>query len=108
MSNPRSDDPQLQFLDAATQIAMEDMLALTGFTLEELTALVEHGAFDPEGSTMVDWTFPAQSAFMARRAAALRSEFGLDLPGTSLVLGLLERIDLLERRMRELECHLLR
>ena len=46
-------------------------------------------------------TSGARSALLARRAAGLRTAFGLDVHGTSLVLGLLERIDDMERRLRE-------
>ena len=108
MSDFNASDPLLQFLDDQARVALEDMLALSGFSMVELIALVEHGAFDPEGTTMETWTFSARSAFVARRAAGLRSEFGLDTTGTSVVFGLLERIEELERRLRELECQRLR
>jgi len=108
MNNFNTGEPGLQFLDEGTRIAVEDMLSMSGLSMSELLALVEHGAFDPEGASIEAWTFSARSAFVARRAAGLRSEFGLDTSGTSLVFGLLERIDELERRLRELECQLLR
>jgi chaperone modulatory protein CbpM len=38
----------------------------------------------------------------------LRDDFGLNPPGMALALAYLERIDELERRLRELECQLLR
>ena len=98
-----SGDPILQFLDDDTRLALEDMLSLSGFSMDELVALVEHGAFEPEGTTVETWTFSVRSAFVARRAAGLRSEFGLDTTGTSVVFGLLERIEELERQLRELE-----
>lgn len=103
-----SNHSPLQFLDDSTRIALQDMLAMSGFSLSELIDLVEHGAIEPEGSTTETWTFSARTSFIARRAAGLRAEFSLDTSGTSLVLGLLERIDEMERRMRELECQLLR
>ena len=106
MSDSRID--ALQFLDEDCRIAVQDMLVLSGFSLTDLVALVDCGALEPEGLTVEAWTFSARSAFMARRAAALRLEFGLDTQGTSLVLGLLDRIEAMEKRMRELECQLLR
>ena len=102
-SDRSSDEDRLQFLDDTTPLALQEMLALSGFTLAELMALVEHGAFEPQGATVETWIFSARTVFIARRAAGLRNEFGLDTPGTSLVLGLLERIEALERRLRELE-----
>jgi len=40
----------------------------------------------------------------ARRAARLRDDFGLDASGMALALAYLERIEELERRLREPEC----
>lgn len=101
-------DHSVVFLDDTTRVMVQDMLRLSGFSLEQLVELVECGAFEPEGVTVETWTFTARSALIARRAASLRIEFGLDTQGTSLVLGLLERIDEMERRMRELEAQLFR
>lgn len=94
------------FLDESTRLVVEEMLKLSGFSLDELVALVECGAFEPEGITVETWTFSAHSGVIARRAAGLRMEFGLDTQGTSLVLGLLERIEGLEQRLRELQAQL--
>lgn len=106
MSDPIIDT--LQFLDDSTRLHLADMLQLTGFSRDELQALVESGALEPEGLQADAWTFPARTALIARRAYGLRVEFGLDTQATSLVLGLIERMDEMERRMRELECQLLR
>lgn len=96
------------FLDDTTRVMVQDMLRLSGFSLEQLVELVECGAFEPEGVTIETWTFTARSALIARRAAGLCIEFELDTQGTSLVLGLLERIDEMEKRLRELEAQVLR
>jgi chaperone modulatory protein CbpM len=101
-------DHPVVFLDDSTRIVIQDMLRLSGFSLDQLVELVECGAFEPEGVTVETWTFTARSALIARRAAGLRVEFGLDIQGTSLVLGLLDRIDEMERRLRELEAQLSR
>lgn len=99
-------DDSVVFLDESTHLVLEEMLRLSGLSREELVALVECGAVEPEGMTVEAWTFNARSALLARRAAGLRLEFGLDTQGTSLVLGLLERIDELEQRLRELRAQL--
>ena len=106
MSDPVIDT--LQFLDDSTRLHLAEMLELTGFNREELQALVEYGALEPEGVRADAWTFPARTALIARRAYRLHAEFGLDTKATSLVLGLMERMDEMERRLRELECQLLR
>jgi len=101
-------DHPIVFLDDSTRVALQDMLRLSGFSLDQLVELVECGAFEPEGVTVETWTFTARSALIARRAASLRIDFELDTQGTSLVLGLLDRIDEMEKRMRELEAQLSR
>jgi len=101
-------DHPIVFLDDSTRVALQDMLRLSGFSLDQLVELVECGAFEPEGVTVETWTFTARSAIIARRAASLRIDFELDTQGTSLVLGLLDRIDEMEKRMRELEAQLSR
>jgi hypothetical protein len=98
----------LQFLDDNSRLHLTEMLQLTGFSRDELQALVESGALEPDGLQADAWTFPARTALIARRAYGLHMEFELDTQATSLVLGLIERMDEMERRMRELECQLLR
>jgi chaperone modulatory protein CbpM len=98
-------DP-FQFLDDQTTVALEELLAVSRLAQAELLELVELGAFEPiAGET---WRFSARAIVQARRAARLRDDFGLDPPGMALALAYLERIDELERRLRELECQLLR
>jgi len=99
-------DRPVLFMDESTRIVLDDMLKLSGFSLDELLELVECGAFEPEGAAVEAWTFSARSALIARRAADLRIHFDLDTQGTSLVLGLLDRIDEMEQRLRELEAQL--
>jgi len=111
-----SDDAILQFLDEATDIAMDELLAASGLARAELLELVELGAFGPRpgargGEPLGDpagWRFSSRTIVLGRRAARLRDDFGLDAAGMALALAYLERIEALERRLRELECQLLR
>jgi chaperone modulatory protein CbpM len=99
-------DP-LQFLDEQTTVALEELLAVSRLAHEELLELVELGALEPVVAGEA-WRFSARAIVEARRAARLRDDFGLNPPGMALALAYLERIDDLERRLRELECQLLR
>ena len=101
-------DDLVQLLDRTTRLALTDMLRLSGLSRAELQELVEFGALEPDAPRIEDWTFPARIAFLAHRAQGLRLAFDLDSEATSLVLGLLERIDDMEERLRELERQLLR
>lgn len=91
-------------LEEERVIAQEELLVASGLAREELVELVEFGVLEPAGDAR---SFPGQALRQARRAARLRDDFGLNAPGMALALAYLERIDLLERRLRELECQLL-
>ena len=109
MSRFDDDAFTLQIFDDTVAITSQDMLALSGLQLEELIDLVEQGAFGPElhGTVVEEWRFVGRYAHLARRAVSLRRSFELDSNATSLLIGLLERIDELQRRVRDLECRLI-
>lgn len=100
-------DALLQMLDAETEIALEELLRASGLAHEEVVELVEHGVFEPVGPGP-GWRFASRTIVLARRAARLRDDFGVNAAGLALALTYLERIEALERRIRELECALLR
>ncbi len=97
----------LEILDEDAEIAFAELLAATRLSREELIDLVELGALHPIGESEASWRFPSAALATARSAARLRAAFELETPALAVVLGLLERIDELERRVRELECQLL-
>jgi chaperone modulatory protein CbpM len=103
-----SDDATPQFLDEATEVALDELLSASGLERAELAELVELGVFDPRGADPAVWRFSSRAIWLARRAVRLRDGFGLGPAGMALALAYLERIEILERRLRELECQLLR
>jgi chaperone modulatory protein CbpM len=96
----------LQFLDEASEIALEELLAASGLVHEELIELVELGVLRPCEGSERNWRFSSHTIVLGRRAARLRNDFGLNATGMALALTYLERIEGLERRLRELECQL--
>jgi len=107
-----SQDPIFQFLDETTEIALDELLAASGLARAELFELVELGVFEarpgPNRADPSAWRFSSRAIWLGRRAARLRDDFGLEPAGMALALAYLERIEALERRLRELECQLLR
>ena len=97
----------LEIVDEGAGIAFGELIAASRLTREELIDLVELGALHPSGETEASWRFPPAALATARSAARLRSAFELETPALVLALGLLERIDELQHRVRELECQLL-
>jgi chaperone modulatory protein CbpM len=98
----------LQILDEHTEVAFAELLSASGFERDELVELIECGVLQPRGESESQWRFPSRALAVTRRASRLRSEFDLDPHAVALALGLLDRIEDLQRRVRELECQLLR
>jgi chaperone modulatory protein CbpM len=98
----------MQFLDERGEVAFAELIDACGIEGDVLRELVAHGVFEPSGNVEQDWRFPSRALSLARRAARLRSGFELDPPALALVLDLLERMEDMQRRVRELECQLLR
>jgi len=94
----------LLILDDESTVALDELLAASGLASDELAALVEFGVLETAGAPGI---FSTRALVCARRAARLRDDFELNASGMALALAYLERIDALERRLRELECQLL-
>lgn len=101
------DTALFQLLDEEARVAFDELLAASGLAREELIELVEFGVFEPRGAEAGSWRFTSGTVVLARRAARLREDFGLNPAGMALALTYLERIEALERRIRELECQML-
>ena len=107
MSRPTDNDLPLQFLGDEDLLSADDLLDLSGLRREELSALVDQGAFGIDMHRMVitEWRFAGSTARVLRRAVDLRNAFELEHSATSVLFGLLERIEELQRHVRELQCH---
>jgi len=91
--------------DDERPVALEELLATSGLAPDEVSELVAFGVFELVGGDGT-WVFHGRTITLARRAARLRDDFGLNGPGMALALTYLERIGALERRLRELESQL--
>ncbi|MDA8107357.1 MAG: hypothetical protein M0015_01840 [Betaproteobacteria bacterium] len=96
----------MMLLAAHARIALAELEAASGLSRAEIVALVEYGAFAPEGAAAAEWTFPASALVLARAAARLRADFELEPAGLALVLAYVERVRELEGIVQELECRL--
>ena len=87
-------------------IVLIEFESASGLTRAEIVELVDYGVFEPRGSGPQDWTFPAEALPLARAAARLRAAVEVPAASLALLIAYRERIDELERRIRELECRL--
>ena len=86
-------------------VALEELLAASGLGHQEVSELIQFGVFHLACQAPV-WTFHSHTVILARRAARLRDDFGLNVSGMALALTYLERIEALEGRLLELESQL--
>ena len=102
--NLHLDEPA--WLDARRSICCEELSRMSGLSIAELEELVDYGALVPLPGQAEERRFGADCVIRLRDAARLRGDFDLDLFTVSLLLGYMERIEHLERRLRSLEAQM--
>lgn len=102
--NPHLDEPA--WLDARRSVCRDELSRMSGMSIAELEELVDYGALVPLPGQAEERRFSADCVIRLREAARLRGDFDLDLFTVGLLLGYMERIDHLERRLRALEAHM--
>jgi len=68
---------------------------------EWIVTLVHEGVLQPRDPAASEWRFGGESLKRARQATRLQRDLELNVPAVALVLDLLDRIEALERRLRE-------
>jgi len=86
--------------------SLAELTELSGLSQAVIQELLEAGLLEQAALSGAAWTFKAGSLTLARRARRLRADFELNDSGIVLALTLLQRIEALEARLRELECQL--
>ena len=82
-------------------IALEEFIQITDSTEERVIELVEMGWLTPTKTAGQAFIFGHVDAYKLRKLERLCSDFDLHTLAGSIVVDLLERIDILERRLRE-------
>lgn len=85
-------------------VSQGDLASMCGMTLAEIDELVEYGVLVPLRQQPP--VFDAECVPRLREASQLRRHFDIELFSVGLVLGYLERIQLLERQVRSLQAQL--
>ena len=84
-------------------IALEEFIQITDSTQERVVELVEMGWLTPNRTAEAALIFGHADAYRLRKLERLCADFELHTLAGSIVVDLLERIDSLERRLRELQ-----
>jgi chaperone modulatory protein CbpM len=87
-------------------LSLAELCEVSGLPQAVLEELVHAGAIEPLAEGITEVRFGAAALLAARHARQLREDFELDTPALLLALGLLDRLQKMERRLRELEAQL--
>lgn len=99
--NLHLDEPA--WLDARSSVCCDELSRMSGMSIAELEELVDYGALMPLPGQAEERRFSADCVVRLRDAARLRGDFDLDMFTVGLLLGYMERIEQLERRLHALE-----
>ena len=91
---------------SGSAVSLDELLVASGLTREEVETLLDFGVLEPTRPASL--LFPADALLRARVAARLRAHFELNASGMALAVDLLERMETLRARIRQLECQLLK
>ena len=103
---------ELMWLDEQHEVSLEDLVELTGLSLQELQLLVESGALVPNlvpnnlipnNLASDTWHFSSHCIVSIRTLSRLKQDFELEQNALGLMLVFLERIRKLEFKLRELD-----
>jgi len=87
-----------QILEEEVTLTLDELSGACAVSRERIVELVEHGLLEPQAGA--DQRLGGQALRRARIALRLQRDLGVNAEGASLVVDLLERIDLLEARLR--------
>ena len=89
-----------QLIDDRSEISGHQLCRSCAIELKFLERLISEGILEPSRSEGEIHYFPHSSLLRTRTVVRLRADLGVNLAGAALALELLDRIDLLEARLK--------
>lgn len=91
------------WLDGSETLTLTELSHCCEMSVAELDELVDYRALPPLSASAPEPVFSAEWVAPLRAAGKLRLEFDLDLFTVAILLGKLQRIELLERQLQQLQ-----
>ena len=98
--------PELVWLDAREAVTATELARVCDLSPAELQELVDYGALVPVEEVSRERLFSAGCVMPLRTVGRLRQDFDLDLFTMAMLLGYLNRIDVLELELVSLRAQL--
>lgn len=90
-------------LDEDVEMTLAQLCQACELSEAQIIELVEQGIIDPLGPEPAEWRFVSVSLRRVRITRNLQRDLGVNAPGVALALELLEEIEELRSRLRQLE-----
>ena len=95
----KTEPTELIWLDEQHEVSLDELVELSGLSLQELQLLVESGALVPNNLTSNTWQFSSHCIVSIRKLSRLKQDFELEQNALGLMLVFLERIRVLEFKL---------
>lgn len=92
-----------KLLDESIELTLAELCRACQLPAERVLEFVEEGIVEPHGRDPARWRFRSTSILRVRRAQRLIRDLGVNTPGVALALELLEEVENLRMRLRQLE-----
>ncbi|MGR9101143.1 MAG: chaperone modulator CbpM [Gammaproteobacteria bacterium] len=86
-------------MDEHIRFTLLEICRLGKTSAEQVIEMVEEGILEPEGVSAYEWRFDAVALKRLQIALRLQRDLKINLPGTALVLDLLEEMEELRSRL---------
>ena len=90
-------------IDADSRLTLAQLCRLCAVHADYVIELVEEGVIQPYGEEVTQWHFPGLSIQRTRKARRLQADLGINLAGVAVILQLLDEVDYLRLRIKDLE-----
>jgi chaperone modulatory protein CbpM len=84
-------------LDESMRFTLVELCDFTKISPERVIEMVEEGVLEPEGSSVYTWRFDTHALKRLQIALRLQQDLDINLPGSALILDLLEEMKRLKR-----------
>ncbi|MBQ0720380.1 MAG: MerR family transcriptional regulator [Gammaproteobacteria bacterium] len=90
-------------IDADSRLTLAQLCRLCAVHADYVIELVDEGLIQPYGEEMTQWHFTGLSIQRTRKARRLQTDLGINLAGVAVILQLLDEVDHLRLRIKDLE-----
>ncbi len=90
-------------IDVDSGLTLHQLCRVCAVHADYVIELVEEGVIQPSGEEMTQWNFPGLSIQRTRKARRLQADLGINLAGVAVILQLLDEVDHLRLRIKDLQ-----